>query len=160
MCCQLPGYESITSIPGVGPATAAIVLASIGDPHRFTSAKQVLKLAGLDLSANRSGKNSENVTPKLSKKGKSTLRYALYQAALIASFRNKYFIDYFTRLLAGRERERGIKTKMRVKLAAKILVIAWTLMKTREMFQGEYLMNTLRFGETEAGSAGEQPAEG
>jgi len=85
--------------------------------------------------------------------------FRLYQSALIASYRNRYFIEYFTRLLSGREREKGIKTKMRVKTAAKILVIAWTLMKSGEMFQGEHLLMR-RFGETEAGSAGEQPAEG
>jgi transposase len=139
---QLPGYQSLLSIPGIGPATAAVVLAAIGDPHRFTSAKQVLKLAGLDLSASRSGKNAAQVTPRLSKKGKAKLRYALYQSALIASYSNKYFIEYFTRLLSGREREKGIKTKMRVKAAAKILVIAWTIMKNGEMFQGEHLLNT------------------
>jgi hypothetical protein len=43
-------------------------------------------------------------------------------------------------LITGREREQGIKTKMRVKVAAKILVIAWTLWKRGEMFQGEYLL--------------------
>jgi len=41
--------------------------------------------------------------------------------------------------LRGRERERGIKTKMRVKLAAKILIIAWTLMKTKQPFNPEHL---------------------
>jgi len=140
-CRQLPGYESIVSIPGIGPAVAAVVLAAISDPHRFTSAKQVLKLAGLDLSASRSGKNAANVTPKLSKKGKAPLRYALYQAAVIATSRNKNFIEYFSKLLVGREREQGIKTKMRVKVAAKMLVIAWTLMKKGGTFQGEYLLN-------------------
>ena len=34
----------------------------------------------------------------------------------------------------GREKEKGIGTKMRVKLAAKMLVIAWTLMKKKEKF--------------------------
>ena len=140
-CRQLPGYESIVSIPGIGPAVAAVVLAAISDPHRFTSAKQVLKLAGLDLSASRSGKNAANVTPKLSKKGKAPLRYALYQAAVIATNRNKNFIEYFSKLLVGREREQGIKTKMRVKVAAKMLVIAWTLMKKGGTFQGVYLLN-------------------
>jgi len=41
--------------------------------------------------------------------------------------------------ITGRERERGIKTKMRVKLAVKMLVIAWTLMKKREVFDPVYL---------------------
>lgn len=141
VCRQLPGYQNIISIPGVGPAVAAAVLAAIGDPFRFTSAKQVLKLAGLDLSASRSGKNSLNVTPQLSKKGKAPLRYALYQSAVIATSRNRYFIDYFSRKISGREREKGIKTKMRVKVAAKILVMAWTLMKKGTTFQPEHLHN-------------------
>ena len=43
-------------------------------------------------------------------------------------------MTYFTNKLKGRKREKGIKTKMRVKLAAKMLVIAWTLMKKKEVF--------------------------
>ena len=41
--------------------------------------------------------------------------------------------------LRGREREPGIKTKMRVKLAAKLLIMAWTLMKKKESFNPDYL---------------------
>jgi len=46
---------------------------------------------------------------------------------------------YYTNTLRGREREKGIKTKMRVKLDAKMLVIAWTLMKKRGPFDPAYL---------------------
>jgi len=63
----------------------------------------------------------------------------LYQAALIASTRNQVFVMYYTNKLRGREREKGIKTKMRVKLAAKLLVIAWTLMKKKEPFNPDFL---------------------
>jgi hypothetical protein len=45
------------------------------------------------------------------KKGSNALRYAHYQAALIASARNNNFIRYFTNTLKGREKERGIKVK-------------------------------------------------
>ena len=100
----------------------------------------MLKLAGLDLSASRSGKNSANVGAKISKKGKASLRYVLYQSALIATSRNKYFVEYLSKLIVGREREQGIKTKMRVKVAAKMLVMAWTLWKNEEIFQGKYLL--------------------
>ena len=93
-----------------------------------------MKMAGLDLSAERSGKTSERAIPVISKKGKADLRYALYQAAFIASTRNQDFIVYYTNQLRGREREPGIKTKMRVKLAAKLLIVAWTLMKKKEPF--------------------------
>jgi len=42
-------------------------------------------------------------------------------------------------MLCGREKEKGIKIKMRVKLAAKMLIIAWTLMKKKESFDPDYL---------------------
>ena len=71
--------------------------------------------------------------------GKADLRYALYQAALVASTRNKHFTSWFIEKLRGREKEKGIKTKMRVKLAAKLLIIAWTLMKKKEPFNPELL---------------------
>ena len=75
----------------------------------------------------------------ISKKGKVDLRYALYQAALIASVRDRHFMVYYTNRLRGREREPGIKIKMRVKLAVNLLIIAWTLMKKKEPFNPDYL---------------------
>jgi transposase len=136
---DLPKYSHLLSIPGFGPYVASRVLAAIWDPFRFESSKQVLKMAGYDLCADRSGKRSDGAVPVISKNGNAELRYALYQAALIASTRDKHFILFFSRMLQGRERERGIKTKMRVKLAAKLLVIAWTLMKKGESFNPQYL---------------------
>lgn len=63
----------------------------------------------------------------------------MYQAALVASSRDKYFVLYFTNQLRGRENEKGIKTKKRVKLAAKMLMMAWSLMKKNESFDPRYL---------------------
>jgi transposase len=132
-------YSYLLTIPGFGPYISARVLASIGDPFRFKNRKQLIKMAGYDLCAKRSGKTSDKAVPVISKKGSSELRYALYQAAKVASARVDLFRTYFTKLLRGRERERGIKTKMCVKLAAKMLVIAWTLMKKREVFDPAHL---------------------
>jgi transposase len=139
ICLDIAEYQYILSIPGFGPDISSKVVGAIGYPFRFDNVRQVLKMAGMDLSANRSGKNADNATPKLSKSGKSDLRYALYQAALIASYKDIHFIRYYTEKLRGREKEKGIKTKMRVKLAAKLLIIAWTLMKKQEYFNPEYL---------------------
>jgi hypothetical protein len=96
-------------------------------------------LAGLDLCAKRSGKTSNRATPIISKQGKADLRCALYQAAFIASLKSKDFVPYFTNKLAGRAKENGIGTIMRIKLAAKLLIIAWTLMKKKECSDPEYL---------------------
>ncbi len=139
LCKQFPQYPFLLTIPGFGPDVSSKVLGAIGDPDRFENGKQVLKLAGLDLSADRSGKGSDKAIPQISKRGKADLRYALYQAALIASTRNPGFVRYFTNKLRGREREKGIQTKMWVKLSAKMLLIAWTLMKKKEAFDPAYL---------------------
>jgi len=139
VCSPFPEYECLLSIPGFGRDVASKVLGAIGDPFRFQNGRQVLKLSGFDLSAKRSGKASESVIPVISRKGKADLRFALYQAALMASVKNPDFIGYYTAKLRGREREPGIKIKMRVKLAAKLLLIAWALMKKKEPFNPDYL---------------------
>jgi transposase len=139
VCSRVPEYEFLLSIPGFGPDVSSKVLGGIGDPFRFQNGRQVLKMAGLDLSAERSRKSSQSAVPLISKKGKADLRYALYQAAFIASIRDRHFIVYFTNQLRGREREPGIKTKMRVKLAGKLWIVAWTLMKKKEPFNPDYL---------------------
>ena len=53
---------------------------------------------------------------------------------MVASTANKDIKDYFTKCVKGRELERGIALKMKVKLAAKYLVVAWTLMKENKKF--------------------------
>ena len=131
---KFPAYSCLLTIPGFGPIISAMTVAAISDANRFTSRKQVLRLAGLDLSASRSGKQSDRAIPVISKQGKAGLRYALVQAAIIASYKDEAVRSYFTRSLKGRELERGIKMKMHIKLAAKLLVVAWTLMKNNESF--------------------------
>jgi transposase len=138
ICIQFPEYPCLLSIPGFGPDVSSKVLGAIGNPFRFTSYKQVIKMAGFDLCAERSGKTSNGATPVISKQGKSDLRYALYQAGFVASHHNKAFMTYYTNKLRGRQREKGISTNMHVKLAAKLLVIAWTLMKKKELFDSKY----------------------
>lgn len=140
VCNRFPEYPFLLSIPGFGPDISAKVLRALGNPHRFENHRQVLKTAGPGLSADRSGKR-QDVVPVISKRGKADLRYGLCHAALIASTRNHDFMNYFTQKLKGREKEKGIGAKMRVKLAAKMLVIAWTLMKKKELFNPGCLMN-------------------
>jgi transposase len=183
-CQEMPGYQLLLTIPGFGPYITALVLASIGNPHRFSCAGKVLRLAGLDLNANRSGKKSDASVPKISKRGDADLRYGLFQAAQVASYHNKIIARLFARMLHGRAAERGIKFKMRIKLAAKFIVIAWTMLKNNEAFDvsrlaGATRSSTLKIfdfrrddkgsaaifndhkvsGQAEAGSAGEQPAK-
>ena len=138
ICGSFPEYACLLTIPGFGPDVSSKVLGALGNPHRFQNQKQVLKTAGLDLSADRSGKGSQTAVPIISKQGKADLRYALYQAALVASTQNIDFMRYYTQQLQSREKEPGIKTKRWVKLSAKLLIIAWTIMKKQEPFDSRY----------------------
>jgi len=140
ICGSFKEYELLQTIPGFGPYVSAVVLASIGYAERFDNAKQLLRLAGLDLNASRSGKTSHTAVPVISKAGKADLRYALYQAAKVATSGTAEFKAYFKRLIKGREKEPGIKTKMRVKVSAKMLVIGWTLMKTQQPYKAGLLV--------------------
>lgn len=132
-------YPCLLSIPGFGPVVSTMVLGAIGDPLRFENGRQVLKLAGLDLSASRSGESSAYAKAKISKKGKTELRYALYQAAFTASTRHKLMKSWFESKIESRKNEKGIAMKTRIKLSAKLLVIAWTLMKKKEVFNPTHL---------------------
>ncbi|HYA88974.1 MAG TPA: IS110 family transposase [Nitrospirota bacterium] len=145
LCLPFSEYSFLLTIPGFGPEVSSTVLSAIGNPYRFSCGKQVLKMAGFDLCADRSGKTASHAVPVISKRGKVGLRCALYQAALVASNSNTYFMTYYTKKLKNRAQEQGIGTKMRVKLAAKLLIVAWTLMKKKEVFDPAYL----EMGDTE-----------
>jgi transposase len=105
----------------------------------FSCGKQVLKVAGHDLSADRSGKKTSNAVPIISKRGKAGLRYAIYQAAHLTSPTATQISWPITPINLDRGKEKGIGTKMQVKLAAKLLIIAWIRMKKKEVFDSAYL---------------------
>ena len=95
VCQRFNSYRHLRSIPGFGPFVAAVVLAAIGDPSRFKGRRQVIRLAGLDLYAKRSGKRSDDAVPVISKRGNADLRYALYQSGQIASYHDERFRALF-----------------------------------------------------------------
>lgn len=84
----------ITSIPGIGYMTAAIILSEIGDINRFNNPNQVLAFAGLDPSVKQSGNFNASST-RMSKRGSPLLRYALILAANNVRLNTKTFNDYY-----------------------------------------------------------------
>jgi transposase len=67
-CMEFTEYSILLTIPGFGPYIAARVLASISNPWRFERSNQVIKMAGYDLGAKRSGKKSDDAVPVISKR--------------------------------------------------------------------------------------------
>ena len=78
---QIPQY--ITSIPGVGLATGAAILAEIGDVNRFESVEKLVAYAGIDPTVYQTGQFQASQT-RMSKRGSPYLRHALWQAASMA----------------------------------------------------------------------------
>jgi len=73
-------YDSLRSIPGIGPVYAAGILAEIGSITTFSSHNALAKYAGLTWIENQSGDFKADDT-HLSKAGNSYLRYYLIEAA-------------------------------------------------------------------------------
>ena len=91
---RLPQY--ITSIPGVGSVTGAIILAEIGDVHRFAAPEKLVAYAGIDPVVYQSGQ-FEATNTRMSKRGSPYLRHALWQAAFAASRFDPQLRDYYQR---------------------------------------------------------------
>lgn len=68
------------SIPGVGPVVAVHLLGRLGDLGQYEHPRQVVKMAGMNLTHNSSG--FKDGRRHLSKRGSALLRATVYQAAL------------------------------------------------------------------------------
>jgi len=73
-------YQSLLSIPGIGPVFASGILAEIGSVKAFKSHDAIAKYAGIVWNPNDSGKFIAEDTP-MSKAGNRYLRYYLVEAA-------------------------------------------------------------------------------
>lgn len=69
--------QVLTTLPGVSPRMAARYLAGIGDPDRFTSARQIWAYAGFDPTQADSG--NHRYTGGISHRGSPFLRATLFQ---------------------------------------------------------------------------------
>lgn len=75
---DLPEYEEIINVPGVGKKLASRVIAEIGDIRRFKNAGSLIAYAGLDAPPYQSGK-FEAINRHISKRGNKYLRKTGYE---------------------------------------------------------------------------------
>lgn len=73
----------LQSVPGIGPQTAALLIAELGDITRFKNANSVVAYMGFDPRVKQSGTSLKRNT-HLTKRGSPYLRRALYLAAAAA----------------------------------------------------------------------------
>lgn len=128
-------YECLKSIPGVGPVTASVLLAETTGLESFEHPKQLTAFAGISPAPNQSG--SFKGQSSISKIGNSRIRKAFYMAALHAR-RHSIFKNLYERLL-----KKGKKPKVAlIAVARKLLIIAFTLIRSKKLFDPNYLCKT------------------
>ena len=130
---SLPEANSLLSVKGIGILTGATILAEIGDPTRFRHASQLVKLAGIQPTPNRSGRKQWSATP-MSHQGRPRLRSALDLACLRLIRVDQRFSIIYQRLQI---REKNPLTKMQALgvLMNKLLHILWALITQKTLYK-------------------------
>lgn len=85
----LSGFDTqLTTITGIGPTLAAVILSEIGgDIRRFSSSAKLAAYAGVDPTVKQSGDFS-GTRMKMSKRGSPYLRRAIWLASTVAAFKD------------------------------------------------------------------------
>ena len=79
---ELPEYETVRAMYGVGDTTAAQLIAEIGDIRNFPRRSSLVGFAGVDPAVDDSGKNVGN-SKAATKRGSPHLRKTLFQIMTI-----------------------------------------------------------------------------
>jgi transposase len=89
-----PGCKALQTQYGVGPITAAAIWAMMGDTRRFSASRQAVRHTGLDVTVYSS--DGKRTPGHLAKQGSPVLRWALYEAACMASRTRAPDHDFYT----------------------------------------------------------------
>ena len=126
---DLPDYQLLTSIPGIGPINALTILAEAGDLRRFGHHRQFLKFCGMDLATIQSG--TFRGQTKLSKYGNARLRRTLWMDGQVAILqRTNSFRDKFERYISKDRQNTHLHRKAYTAIAAKMAHTVHGIIKT------------------------------
>lgn len=120
----------ILSIPGIGYATGAMIIAEIGDFNNFSSPDKILAYSGMSPSTYQSGQLT-NCYSHMEKRGSRYLRFALYNAAKYVCYWEPTFAAYLSK-----KRSEGKHYNVALSHAVKKLVrVIYHLEKTGQSFK-------------------------
>jgi transposase len=123
----------ITSIPGIGLITAAIVLGETNGFELIRNKKQLVSYSGLDVIDKESGTSIKGKT-KISKRGNRNLRKSMHLPSLTALRNIPNFQELYLRIY----NKTAIKMKGIVAVHRKLLELIYTLFKTKTMYNNNY----------------------
>jgi transposase len=93
-----PGCRALMSHYGIGEITSISILAELGDARRFSSSRHAVRYAGMDITVSESDR--KRAPGHLSRQGPPVLRWALYEAALVARHPGSPDRDYYEQAAA------------------------------------------------------------
>ena len=117
----------LMSIHGVGELSALIILAEIGDIHRFKSPKALVSYAGLCPGVYQSGGTERTVKNNAVDKW---LKWIIYECSGRAAVLDQRFQKYFYHVL----KKKNYQTARRA-TARKLLTIIWYIMVNKEPYR-------------------------
>jgi transposase len=88
-----PGCRALMGQFGVGEMTAVTILAELGDARRFSSSREAVRYAGMDITVHQS--DQRRSPGHLSRQGPPALRWALFEAAQSAARAGSPDRDYY-----------------------------------------------------------------
>lgn len=125
--------KNIITIKGVAVLTAVKVISETNGFYLFNNISQLVSYSGLDVTENQSGKYSGKT--RISKKGNSLLRKALYMPALSAIQHDEKMKTFNDRIMETHlYKKQGIVAVMR-----KLLILIYTLWKKNEPYNSNFV---------------------
>lgn len=126
-------YKALTTIPGIGPKTAILLIAITGNFTKFDHYKPLLSYVGLSPRIFQSG-TSVRGRARICKMGMGSIRKLLYMCSWSAKRHNVFCSEMYDRLKAQGKPERLIK----IAIANKLLRQAFAVGKTLKPFDENY----------------------
>lgn len=137
---QIPGVQQKLAISGIGRDTVAGFFSEIGDLSYYSHPKQIIKLAGLSLRENTSGKHKGQT--KITKRGRKALRALLFRVAMPLVAKNSAFKalhQYFT----TRSINPLKKMQSLIAICNKLIRILFTIGKKQCEFSEEHMLRDI-----------------
>ncbi len=138
---EVPSANKLLGIKGIGIVAIAGFIGAIGDISRFDAPEQIVKLFGLNLRENSSGKHQGRTT--ITRRGRSDGRYAMFQAVLPLVARNPEFRQLHLYYI-NRESKPLKKMQSIVALCGKLIRVFYAILKTGSHYDATKMMNDIK----------------
>jgi len=140
LCDKIPETKRLLAIKGIGLTTVAGFFAEAGDIRRFDSPKEIIKLAGLNLRENSSGKHKGQTT--ITRRGRARLRKVIFKGVIPLLASNEEFKqlhEYYTT-----RKQNPLKKKQSVvAVGCKLVRVFWGVTRSGKAYDGQKMLKDI-----------------